>query len=189
MSTPDGREAVMLHADYLNELIEEAYQTAREKGWHAVELTTERAVVASEIALIHDEVSEAFAVWSDNDEGFTPQLLDELADVALRTASLLGAVGATVERGQGQFGWWPAMNFDRWLLELHYACSVMVKALREKHLTVREAVVPGGLLLLARLYEGASKVANEVDGRPFAEWVQDKAEHNRQRPWRHGGVP
>lgn len=74
----------------INTLCNEAYQTAKSKGWHDDERET-----GTLIALIHSEVSEALEADRIGDqEGF----VEELADVCIRVFDLCGSRGIDLEK-------------------------------------------------------------------------------------------
>jgi NTP pyrophosphatase (non-canonical NTP hydrolase) len=82
----NGREKPMK----INQLIKEAHQTAKSKGWW-----DEPKETGTLLALIHSEVSEALeADRKGDDENFA----EELADICIRTFDLCGAYGIDLEK-------------------------------------------------------------------------------------------
>ncbi|WBX80140.1 MazG nucleotide pyrophosphohydrolase domain-containing protein [Virgibacillus salarius] len=86
----------------INQLCEEAYQIAKDKGWH-----DEPRETGTLLALIHSEVSEALeADRKGNKENFE----EELADVCIRIFDLCGsknidledAIETKMERNKGR---------------------------------------------------------------------------------------
>lgn len=74
----------------INNLCQEAYETALSKGWHDQERET-----GTLLALIHSEVSEALeADRKDDRENFA----EELADVCIRVFDLCGSRGIDLEK-------------------------------------------------------------------------------------------
>ncbi|MGN8647906.1 hypothetical protein ACTNEO_05125 [Gracilibacillus sp. HCP3S3_G5_1] len=73
----------------INQLCQEAYETAKSKGWHDKERET-----GTLLALVHSEVSEALeADRKGNQEEFEI----ELADVCIRIFDLCGSRGIDLE--------------------------------------------------------------------------------------------
>ncbi|MEH7122089.1 MazG nucleotide pyrophosphohydrolase domain-containing protein [Bacillus sp. JJ1773] len=73
----------------INQLCEQAYETAKSKGWH-----DEPRETGTLLALIHSEVSEALeADRKGNHENFA----EELADVCIRVFDLCGSKGIDLE--------------------------------------------------------------------------------------------
>lgn len=73
----------------INKLCQEAYETAKSKGWHDEERET-----ATWLALIHSEVSEALeADRKGDDENF----VEELADVCIRVFDFCGLKGIDLQ--------------------------------------------------------------------------------------------
>lgn len=73
----------------INQLIEEAYSTAINKGWH-----NEPRETGTFLALIHSEVSEALEADRRGDE---ENFAEELADVCIRIFDLCGAKDIDLE--------------------------------------------------------------------------------------------
>jgi NTP pyrophosphatase (non-canonical NTP hydrolase) len=74
----------------INQLCQQAYETAKSKGWHDEERET-----GTLIALIHSEVSEALEADRKGDaENFS----EELADVCIRIFDLCGSRGIDLEK-------------------------------------------------------------------------------------------
>lgn len=74
----------------INELVQQAYTTAKQKGWHDEPVET-----GTKLALIHSEVSEALEADRRND---VEHFAEELADVCIRIFDLCGAEGIDLER-------------------------------------------------------------------------------------------
>jgi len=73
----------------INNLCKQAYETAKEKGWHDAPIET-----GTSLALIHSEVSEALeADRKGNQENFK----EELADICIRVFNLCGSRGIDLE--------------------------------------------------------------------------------------------
>ena len=73
----------------INQLCNQAYETAKSKGWH-----DELRETGTLLALIHSEVSEALeADRKGNEENFC----EELADVCIRIFDLCGSRGIDLE--------------------------------------------------------------------------------------------
>jgi NTP pyrophosphatase (non-canonical NTP hydrolase) len=73
----------------INQLCEEAFNTATSKGWH-----DEPRETGTLLALIHSEVSEALEADRKGDaENFT----EELADICIRVFDLCGSRGIDLE--------------------------------------------------------------------------------------------
>ncbi|WP_096199498.1 MazG nucleotide pyrophosphohydrolase domain-containing protein [Bacillus sp. FJAT-45350] len=73
----------------INKLCEQAYKTAKSKGWHDEERET-----GTILALIHSEVSEALEA---DRKGEQENFAEELADVCIRIFDLCGARGIDLE--------------------------------------------------------------------------------------------
>lgn len=73
----------------INQLCQQAYETAKSKGWHDEERET-----GTLLALIHSEVSEALEA---DRKGDTENFAEELADVCIRVFDLCGANGIDLE--------------------------------------------------------------------------------------------
>ena len=67
----------------INQLCNEAYETAKSKGWH-----DEPRETGTLLALIHSEVSEALEA---DRKGNTDNFAEELADVCIRVFDLCGS--------------------------------------------------------------------------------------------------
>lgn len=74
----------------INKLCEEAYETAKSKGWH-----NEPKETGTLLALIHSEVSEALEA---DRKGNTENFVEELADVCIRIFDLCGSKGIDLEK-------------------------------------------------------------------------------------------
>lgn len=74
----------------ITQLCEEAYQTAKSKGWH----DRPRKIVEA-LALIHCEVSEA--IEADRRREGKERVAEELADVIIRVFDLCGEYGLDLE--------------------------------------------------------------------------------------------
>lgn len=66
----------------INQLVKEAFETAKSKGWHDEERET-----GTMLALIHAEVSEALEADRKGDQ---EHFAEELADVVIRVFDLCG---------------------------------------------------------------------------------------------------
>lgn len=75
----------------VNQLCEEAYQTAKSKGWHDRPRKTVEA-----LALVHCEVSEA--IESDRRREGKDRVAEELADVCIRVFDLAAEMGFDLEK-------------------------------------------------------------------------------------------
>ena len=73
----------------INKLCDEAYETAKDKGWYDRDTET-----GTQLALIHSEVSEALEA---DRKGLSDQFAGELADVCIRVFSLCGSRGIDLE--------------------------------------------------------------------------------------------
>lgn len=73
----------------INELCQEAYETAKSKGWHDEDRET-----GTMLALIHSEVSEALEA---DRKGEGDNFAEELADVCIRVFDLCGLKGIDLE--------------------------------------------------------------------------------------------
>ncbi|MEK4148943.1 MazG nucleotide pyrophosphohydrolase domain-containing protein [Robertmurraya sp. FSL W8-0741] len=73
----------------INELCQEAYETAKSKGWHDEERET-----GTLLALIHSEVSEALEA---DRKGDSENFIEELADVCIRIFDLCGSKNLDLE--------------------------------------------------------------------------------------------
>ena len=73
----------------INQLCDEAYATARSKGWHEEERET-----GTLLALVHSEVSEALEADRKGDQ---EKFEEELADVLIRIFDLCGSKGIDLE--------------------------------------------------------------------------------------------
>lgn len=71
------------------ELVDEAYLTAKSKGWHDEPVET-----GTQLALIHSEVSEALEA---DRKGWDGNFAEELADVVIRVFDLCGSKGINLE--------------------------------------------------------------------------------------------
>ena len=82
------------------ELVQEAHDTARKNGfWGVCSPSTNEAksvYLASKLALIHSEVSEALEELRGQDRG--EEFLEELADVVIRTFDLAGSLDDGADR-------------------------------------------------------------------------------------------
>ena len=86
----------------INEVVHQAYQTAKEKGWH-----DEPKSFGDDMALIHSEVSEALEAFRDNgqptlmwyvgDDSKPEGVPSELADIVIRVADVCGKYGIDLE--------------------------------------------------------------------------------------------
>lgn len=74
----------------ISQLIEEAHETAKSKGWHDKPVET-----GTWLALIHSEVSEALEADRKGDK---ENFAEELADVCIRVFDLCGLKGIDLER-------------------------------------------------------------------------------------------
>jgi NTP pyrophosphatase (non-canonical NTP hydrolase) len=73
----------------INKLCEQAFETAKSKGWH-----DEPRETGTLLALIHSEVSEALEADRKGDSG---NFAEELADVCIRIFDLCGSKGIDLE--------------------------------------------------------------------------------------------
>jgi len=73
----------------INKLCQEAYETAKSKGWHDTPVET-----GTKLALIHSEVSEALEA---DRRGDRENYVEELADVCIRIFDLCGSEGIDLE--------------------------------------------------------------------------------------------
>jgi NTP pyrophosphatase (non-canonical NTP hydrolase) len=71
------------------QLCNEAFETAKSKGWH-----DEKKETGTLLALIHSEVSEALEA---DRKGNTENFVEELADVCIRVFDLCGSRGIDLE--------------------------------------------------------------------------------------------
>jgi NTP pyrophosphatase (non-canonical NTP hydrolase) len=74
----------------INQLIKEAHETAKSKGWW-----DEQKETGTLLALIHSEVSEALEADRKGDQ---ENFEEELADVCIRIFDLCGAKGIDLEK-------------------------------------------------------------------------------------------
>lgn len=73
----------------INQLCQEAFETAKSKGWH-----DETRETGTLLALIHSEVSEALEADRKGDQ---ENFAEELADVCIRIFDLCGSKGIDLE--------------------------------------------------------------------------------------------
>lgn len=73
----------------INQLCDEAYATAKSKGWH-----DEKRETGTLLALVHSEVSEALEADRKGDQ---ENFEEELADVLIRIFDLCGSLGIDLE--------------------------------------------------------------------------------------------
>lgn len=73
----------------INEMCQEAYETAKSKGWH-----DEPRETGTLLALIHSEVSEALEA---DRKGDSENFIEEMADVVIRVADLCGSRNIDLE--------------------------------------------------------------------------------------------
>jgi hypothetical protein len=172
--------------DYLNEQITDAYAIAVSKGWHDGEdyPMRDRAVVASKLALIHSELTEAFYDWAKG-KAVTDDVMLELADVAIRSFDLLGSMavqfkdeypsGVGMISAQGD-------EFAVHLLDLHSCVSEALEDMRRKDSPFPDCFSDKMLYLLCLLYGTARSHGGDLKA-----FVSRKMEYNRLRTHRHGG--
>jgi len=76
--------------EMINQLVKEAHETAKSKGWWDTPSET-----GTLLALIHSEVSEALEADRKGDQ---EHFAEELADVCIRIFDLCGAKGIDLEK-------------------------------------------------------------------------------------------
>lgn len=74
----------------IKQLCEQAYETAKSKGWH-----DEPRETGTLLALIHSEVSEALEADRKGDQD---NFAEELADICIRVFDLCGSKGIDLEK-------------------------------------------------------------------------------------------
>lgn len=164
----------------LSYLIRESHEIAVEKGfWEADSC---KSPIATKVALIHTEIAElGEAIEAVESEAV---VAEELADIVIRTADLLGAMdlpvhrqintdlGARAEAPSGVRGY-------AWLARLHAIAAAITQADRKDETIARQDSAVGLLLecFAYASYLGISDLWSHV---------LKKNEKNRRRPFRHG---
>lgn len=74
------------HSKTLNDLCREAFETAKQNGWHE-----EKREFGTLIALMHSELSEALEAYrKDSEDVMWSHITEELADVCIRIFNACG---------------------------------------------------------------------------------------------------
>lgn len=172
-------------AQFTEAAVEKAFTTACTHGWHDREHLPmrSRTDIASKLALVHSEVTEAYHAWLASNREITDEVLLELADVCIRCYDLLGAMDARMSK-------YPDINvnpvddddFPTHLLDIHASISEALEYMRKKEYLfpdVTESAVLGVALF-------SISVARH-HGHDLLPVITRKMAYNDLRTYRHGG--
>lgn len=172
-------------AQFTEAAVEKAFTTACKNGWHDREHLPmrSRTDIASKLALVHSEVTEAYHAWLAANRTITDEVLLELADVCIRSYDLLGAMDARMSK-------YPAIDvhpvddddFPTHLLDIHAALSEALEYMRKKEYTFPD-VTESAILGVALLTVSVAK----HHGHDLLPFITRKMEYNALRTYRHGG--
>ena len=168
------------------ELGEKAYTVNRNNGWDVFtpqDWGNDVSVLklCANIALVHREIAEADEAVSAND---IVELREEIADVAIRTASIAHGLGIDIDfnvksyREELQIPF-HELDIMRGLMELHKVTSHATEAVRSKDAGKLVASLMGILLHSAAI--------SQTIGSNLAAEMEKKIEKNASRGHKHGG--
>ena len=165
----------MLKKEELTNRIQEAYETAKNKGWH-----DEPREFGTLVALMHSEVTEAFeALMPDGEDNFS----EELADVLIRIYDCCGLFNiplANVPFRPMREG------LDNGTLQMMYIHRALSRALECYRKSEKDRLWEDVAQWFAEVHVLIYEIGLAIEVDLNAE-VRAKMDKNKSRPHRHGG--